>query len=215
MPHIHSKSSRPAIAVLVLVLASLALAACGSSSSTSSSTASTTSTASTSASATTPTTGGKPGAAGGRFAAVRECLKKNGITLPARKPGQRPGGGGFPGGSGGFALPKGVSKAQYEAAIKKCGGFPRGGFRGGGSRNPAAIKVLAKFAACMRQNGVNVPAPNASGNGPIFNTKGLNTASSTFKAAELKCRSALVGALRGAPGAPGAAPGAGPGTANG
>ncbi len=132
MPHIHSKSSRPATAVLVLVLASLALAACGGSSSTSTTTAST---ASTSASATTPTTGGKPGAPGGRFTAIRECLKKNGITLPARKPGQRPGSRRLPRRGGGFALPKGVSKAQYEAAIKKCGGFPaRGRFAGGASR---------------------------------------------------------------------------------
>jgi hypothetical protein len=216
MPHIHSKSSRPATAVLVLVLASLALAACGGSSSTSTTTAST---ASTSASATTPTTGGKPGTPGGRFTAIRECLKKNGITLPARKPGQRPGAGGFLGGGGGFALPKGVSKAQYEAAIKKCGGFPaRGRFAGGASRfdTPAAKQALAKFAACMSENGVKIPAPNTSGNGPVFNTKGIDTASAKFKAADAKCMKQLFGGLRGRPGAAGgAAPGAGPGTANG
>ena len=63
----------------------------------------------------------------GRFAAMRECLQKNGITLPKRTPGQRP-----------VRrrlsrrrrwqrrrrpqLPKGVTRAQYEAAVKKCGG---------------------------------------------------------------------------------------------
>jgi hypothetical protein len=210
MPHIHSKSSRPVTAVLVLVLASLALAACGGSSSTSS----TTSTASTNASATTPTTGGRGGAAGGRFAAIRECLQKSGITLPARKPGQAPGAGGFLGGGGGFALPKGVSKAQYEAAIKKCGGFPRGGFAGAphGFNSAAGRQALAKFAACMSENGVKIPAPNTSGKGPIFNTKGIDTASAKFKEAESKCRSELLGAFRARPGT---APGAGPGTANG
>jgi hypothetical protein len=210
MPHIHSKSSRPVTAVLVLVLASLALAACGGSSSTTSTNA----TASTNASATTPTTGGQGGAAGGRFAAIRECLKKNGITLPARKPGQRPGAGGFLGAGGGFALPKGISKAQYEAAIKKCGGFPRGRFPGGprGLNSAAGKQALAKFAACMSEDGVKIPAPNTSGKGPIFNTKGINTASAKFKEAESKCRSALLSAFR--PRA-GAAPGAGPGTANG
>lgn len=215
MPHIHSNSSKPATAVLVLVLASFALAACGGSSSTSSSTTSTAS-----ASATTPTTGGQHGAAGGRFAAIRECLKKNGITLPARKPGQRPGGGGFLGGGAGSALPKGVSKAQYEAAIKKCGGFPRGGFAGGAGGagrfdTPAAKQALAKFATCMSENGVKIPAPNTSGKGPVFDTKGIDTASAKFKAADAKCMRQLFGGLRPRPGAPGAAPGAGPGTANG
>jgi hypothetical protein len=212
MPHIHSKSSRPVTAVLVLVLASLALAACGGSSSTSPST--TTSTASTSASATTPTTGGQHGAPVGRFAALRECLRKNGITLPAHKPGQGPGAGGFLGGSGGLALPKGVSKAQYEAAIKKCGGFPRGGFAPGsrGFNSAAGKQALAKFATCMSENGVKIPAPNTSGNGPIFDTKGIDTASAKFKAAERQCRNELLGAFRARPGA---SPGAGPGTANG
>jgi hypothetical protein len=218
MPHIHSNSSKPVTAVLVLVLASLALAACGGSSSTSSTTTTT------SASATTPSTGGRPGAGGGRFAAIRECLKKNGITLPTRKPGQAPGAGGFLGGGGGFALPKGVTKAQYEAAFKKCGGFPRGGFRGGagGFRGGAGVfktaagkQALAKFAACMRSNGINVPEPNTSGNGPVFNDKGIDTASAKFKEAEAKCRSALLGAFRAHPGAGGAAPGAAPGATNG
>ena len=39
----------------------------------------------------------------------------------------------------------------------------------------------------MRENGVDVPAPNTSGNGPIFDTKGLNTASAQFRTAESKC----------------------------
>ncbi len=203
MPRIHSKSSRPVAAVLVLVLASLVLAACGGSSSTSSSSNGTT----TSASATTPTTGGAPGAAGGRFTAIRECLQKNGITLPKRTPGQRPSpgtGGGFLG--GGPALPKGVTKAQYEAAIKKCGGFPHGTFRGGagGLNTAAGRQALAKFAACMSENGVKIPAPNTSGKGPIFNTTGIDTSSAKFREAEAKCRTDLLGAFRARPGAAGA-----------
>jgi hypothetical protein len=209
MPHIHSKSSRPVTAMLVLVLAGLVLAACGGSSSTSSTTTSTAS-----ASATTPTTGGTRGARSGRFATLRECLRKNGITPPARKPGRAPGAGGFLGG-GGLTLPKGVSRAEYEAAIKKCGGFPRGGFTGGphGFNSAAGKQALAKFAACMSENGVKIPAPNTSGKGPIFNTKGIDTSSAKFKEAEIKCRSELLGGF-GRPGT-GGAPGAGPGTANG
>jgi len=218
MPHISSSSIKrrkthsATAAIVLIVLAGLLLAACGSSSTSSD-------TSSTSASATTSTTGGPAGAAGAsRFTAVRECLAKNGITLPKRTPGQRPspGAGGFPGGGGGFTLPKGVTKAQYEAAIKKCGGFPRGGggrFAGGaaGFNTPAAKAALTKYAACLRENGVNVPAPNTSGNGPVFNDKGLNTSSAKFTAAEAKCRSILQSIFRARPG--GAAAPGGPSTA--
>ncbi|HSZ04653.1 MAG TPA: hypothetical protein VK778_05555 [Solirubrobacteraceae bacterium] len=201
----------PVVATALLaVLAGVVLAACGGSSS------STSSTASTSTSASTSTAGKAAGAPGSRFAALRECLQKNGITLPARKPGKRPSGGagGFlGGGGGGFTLPKGVTRAQYEAAIKKCGGVAGGGRFAGGAggasifSSPAAKAALAKFAACMREDGVNVPAPNTSGKGPVFDTKGLDTSSAAFKTAESKCSSDLRGAFRARPGAAGGPPG--------
>jgi hypothetical protein len=213
-----SKPAARAAAVLsVLLLACLGLAACGSSSGSSSST--------TSASASTTGTSGSPGAPGaagaagaagarsGRFAAVRECLQKNGITLPQRTPGQgRPpgGAGGFPGGAAGPQLPKGVTRAQYEAALKKCGGGNFAG-RAGGARikNHAFQTALAKFASCLRENGINVPVPNTSGNGPVFDTKGINTSSAQFKAAEVKCQPVLRAAFRqgAVTGGAGAAPG--------
>jgi hypothetical protein len=215
MPHIHS-NRRPLAAsaiALTLLLACLVLAACGSSSK-SSSTAATTATT-----ATAPTTGGSTGKGpggpnAGRLAALRECLQKDGIALPKRTPGQRPGGaGGFPGGGGSGAgpqLPKGVTRAQYQAALKKCGGNAFAGRGGRRFNSPVFKAALAKFSTCMRENGVNVPAPNTSGKGPIFNTKGLNTASAQFKTAETKCSGALRSGFRGgAGGAPGGAPPAG------
>ena len=199
MSHLDSKRRKPAAApVLVLLLACIVLAACGSTSKSSST--------STNASAATTTTGAT-GPKAGRFAAMRECLQKNGITLPKPTPGKRPGpgAGGFLGGGGrgGPQLPAGVTHAKYEAAIKKCGGS---GFASrGGTRfsSPAFKAALAKFATCLRQNGVNVPTPNTSGKGPVFNTKGINTSSAQFRTAESKCRSALVGAFRRGPGAGG------------
>jgi hypothetical protein len=199
MPHIKSKG-RPvmrATVALALLLACLGLAACGSSSKTSATNAS-------AAAATTSGAGGtgSSGARGGRFAALRECLQKNGVTLPKRTPGQgRPPAGGFLGGGAGRQLPKGVTPAQFQAALKKCGGP---GFSGGGQRfnNPAFRTALTKFAACMSENGVKLPAPKTSGGGPIFGTQGVNTQSAQFKSAEAKCRSDLTGAglRRGAPG---------------
>jgi hypothetical protein len=201
MPHISSNRRKPAAAAILLVLlACLGLAACGSSSKSSSTSAS--------AAAATTTTGaaGARGPNTARFAAMRECLQKAGITLPKRTPGQkRPSGGagGFLGGggagAGGAPLPKGVTRAQYEAAIKKCGGGNFAGRGRGGARfkSPAFQAALAKFATCLRENGVDVPAPNTSGKGPVFDTKGINTSSAQFKSAEAKCQSDLRAAFRG------------------
>jgi len=196
-------SAKPAFVTMAVLaaVACMGLTACGSSSSKST----------TGATKTSATSGRRPGAA--RFAAVRECLQKNGIKLPTRptgqrRPGGRPGGGFL---SGGPRLPKGVTRAQYEAAFRKCGGLPgRGRFAGAGRySSPAAKQAFTKFAACMRQNGVNVPTPNTSGKGPIFSAKGIDTSSATFRKAESKCRGDLSSAFKARPGA-GAAGGEGP-----
>ncbi|HUA74409.1 MAG TPA: hypothetical protein VL988_06600 [Solirubrobacteraceae bacterium] len=91
---------------------------------------------------------------------------------------------------GGPQLPKGVTRAQFEAALKKCGS---GAFRRGGRGfdTAAGRQRFAKFAECMRKNGVKLPSPNTSGNGPIFNTKGIDTNSAAFKAADAKCQKEL------------------------
>ena len=182
------RRSRPAIVLALALVASLALAACGSSSSSS--------TTATSAASTTKAKGAA------RFTALRECLKKEGIELPQPKAGQtrKPGtgapgaGGGFFGGAtpgGGLKLPKGVTKAQYEAALKKCGGgFRRGSF-GGGLSSAAYKKSLASFVKCMSSNGIKLPTPNTSGKGPVFDTTKVNVNTTQFKTAESKCSSLL------------------------
>jgi hypothetical protein len=184
MPHTHMHTSRliaPATA-LIAVLLCLGLAACGSSSSTKTNTS--TNAANTSS---TPS-----GAAAGRFAAMRACLRRNGVTLPARSartPGQGPG----PlGGAGGGAqkLPNGVTRAQLQAALKKCGGAA---FAGGGRRinSPVYHNALNLYAACMKRNGTKLPTANTSGKGPVFNTTGIDTSSAKFKAAAAKCQGVL------------------------
>ncbi len=151
-----------------------------------------------------PAPGSGPAGSGAqRFAKVRECLQKQGITLPKVRPGGGPYGGPrglLRPGTGGPQLPKDMTRAQFEAAVKKCGGggFGRARFFGGAARlnNPAYRRALTRFAACLRRNGVNVPPPNISGNGPIFNTKGINTASAQFRTARMKCAGELRSALR-------------------
>jgi hypothetical protein len=215
MPHTNTRSRKPAVAaVVVLLLASLGLVACGSSSSSTTSTsanAASTGTASgTSSTGSTSTAPGAPGTGRGadRFTAIRECLQKNGITLPKRTSGSH----GPPPGTNRSGLPKGVTPQQYEAAVKKCGGHYFGGGAARRLNNPVFKAALTKYGGCLRQNGINLPPANTSGKGPIFDTKGINTSSSQFKAASAKCRSTLTSAFRrptGAPGAAGAPPASG------
>ena len=198
---------RPAAALAVLG-ACCTLAACGSSASSATSPASTSS--SEPSKSTQEASKSPQGAGSSRFTALRSCLAQQGITLPApsgkRPPGGAPGAKGLLGGGGGggrrLQPPAGVSASQFQEALKKCGG---GNFGGAGRfSSPTGTAALTKFVACMRENGVNLPAPNTSGNGPVFNTTHINTTSSTFKSAQSKCQSALQGVIgRAAPnGAP-------------
>ncbi len=233
------------VAVVVALAACIGLAACGGSSSSSSTganaaaanAATATATAGSAAGSSTTPAGAPAGASGGptgatgrfgnfasHFAALRECLQKNGVTspFPQHAPGQGPTGqgptgqggpgrGGFFGGGTGAQghLPSGVSREKLEAALKKCGGGTGlrrfGGGFGGRINTPAYKAALTKFSACMGENGIDLPAPNTTGTGPIFNTKGVDTSSPKFTAAEAKCRSLLRGSFRpGAAGPPGA-----------
>jgi len=193
---------RAVSAAFIAVILALVLSACGGSSS------GNTTSIKASAAATTP--GRAPGAFGGRVDKLRECLQKNGIPVPQHSNGAA-GIGGLLGGL--RSVPKGVSRAEYEAVLKKCGGLPvlRGGTRGFGRVQSPQFKAgLANFEACMRTNGINLPPPNTSGKGPIFNTKGVDTTSAQFRAATSKCASQLQLAFRHTPVAPGS-PGAGGG----
>jgi hypothetical protein len=58
---------------------------------------------------------------------------------------------------------------------------------------PAVAAALEKFAACIRENGVNLPPPDTTG-GRIFDTSHLDTSSPQFKAAETKYNGVLKGA---------------------
>ena len=210
---IRIRRTRAAALPLLMLLASLAVAACGSSSHGSSSspnTAASTTTSSTNAAAratkSTATTSTAPGQhAGGRFAALPECLRKNGVPLPQPRPGAQPGTSGLFSGGSAVRLPPGVTPARYQAALKKCGApniagrlgraharVPRGELL----KNPAFKQALTSFTACMGEHGVKLAPPNVSGGGSVFDTKGLNTKSPQFVAALSKCRSDLVRAFQ-------------------
>lgn len=202
---IRSRGRALAGALLLLALAAL-LAACGSSSGGSGGT----SAASTTASATGPA--GRPG-----FARLRACLRQQGVTLP-RAPagaggpppaGARPGAGGFRR-RGFFSRLSSAERARLSAAMQKCGA-PFGRFRrfGPDVRDPAFRRALAAYVACVRRNGFDLPAPNTSGRGPIFDPSKVNRQDPRFQAASAKCQQLLAAARPAPPGGAPPAPGRG------
>jgi hypothetical protein len=168
------------LSALIAIAATVAVAGCGGGSSSSSTSTSTSSLAN---------------AGGGRRAAIAACLRKQGITPP-----QRPRAGGEPfipgGGRGGrFQDPR------VRAALRKCGINPPTGRRFNGANYRQAI---TKFAACVRQNGYDLPAPNFSGKGPVFDPTKVNRSDPKFMAAARKCQGLLRFRRPGGPPGPGA-----------
>lgn len=128
-------------------------------------------------------------AAAAKGRALAACLRKNGIPIGERK--------------------SGASQAQLQAALKQCGlgSVHLPSAKGGRTPllgsihvpvapHPPAItpinsaqarQAASAFAACMRENGVNLPAPSSSGQAPLIDTKGIDTHSAQFRAAESKC----------------------------
>ena len=198
-----SRRLRATCAAAAALAACVLVAACGGSS---------TSSAGTQAASTNPSAAGGPAGAGGagvpaasnsHFKQLRACLEKHGVTLPSP-------------GSGGQQSQSSTSRAKMQEAFKACGGHafaggPHGAF--GGAHRAQFQAAYKKFAGCMRENGIDLPTANTSGNGPIFNTKGVDTQSSKFKEAEKKCSSDLPhlsGPPSGSPGGAGGAPGYAP-----
>jgi hypothetical protein len=181
---IHTARHRAAV-LLALLLTGALLAACGSSSSSSSST--------TSASASNTTAASATGANATRRAALRACLAKHGVTLPARRSGTGPPAGGGGGGGGGlFGAGGGANRfannPKFAAALRACGGTA---VRPGQTRRfQLSHAAITKFVTCVRQHGFNMPSPNFSGKGAVFPAS-IRT-NPKFLTASKACASLLV-----------------------
>ncbi|MDE3070304.1 MAG: hypothetical protein KGJ43_06215 [Acidobacteriota bacterium] len=62
--------------------------------------------------------------------------------------------------------------------------------------SPQLVAALKTFATCIRSQGVNLPEPNLSGHGQVFNDKGINTNSPQFHTALSACEGDLLSVLR-------------------
>ncbi|HZV74444.1 MAG TPA: hypothetical protein VFF79_12070 [Conexibacter sp.] len=202
-----SSRVRALVGVVAMLLLAAALAACGSSSSG----------AGTGASTTATTANGRPD-----FAKLRACLQQQGVTLPRRPAGagrtrtQPPGGqppanGGPPRGGGlfgGGSRLSGAERARLRQAMQKCGGgaFGRFGAGGGGGsnlRSAAFRKALVSYVACVRRNGFDLPAPNTTGSGPVFDPSRVDRRDPKFVAANARCQQLLAAARPGGAQSPG------------
>ena len=186
MPRTKATATRVATAIAVCLLAALALAACGGSSKSSSTgTAAQTQAATTPGAATgtstTGTTGTTPSLTPAAIA-YRKCLQAHGAGLPKLVPGKN---GLPPTVAGHLELPKGVSKAAYEAAVRACNKATEGATSNVGA-------ALQKFAACMRAHGAPVPAPDKSKGALAYLTQ---FTAPKYQPALKKCTSVLSSAL--------------------
>ncbi|GGK96877.1 hypothetical protein ACFFWE_19355 [Sphaerisporangium melleum] len=113
-------------------------------------------------SATTAGAQPSPGGAGGGGAAFAECMRKNGVDVPMRRPGggaptARPSGSPFArpsGGPGGF----GTMSPEMRKAFEACRSLMPQGRRGPGGQgqgfDPSAMQA---FRSCMKDNGAELP----------------------------------------------------------
>lgn len=216
------------LALALAALAMLAIVGCGGGSG-----GSETSAASTSASAGASGEGGQGGSGGFAEISEEEraCLKEQGVELPEAGAGGAPPeggempegepprggempsggppeGGGTPPGEGGPPGFGGEGGEAMEEAFEACGveapQMQGGGPGGGPDTNSAAYrKQVEEYAACVRENGYDLPEPDFSGEGPVFDESEVDRESAAFRKASEACSDLLSKPSGGAQGTPG------------
>jgi hypothetical protein len=126
---------------------------------------------------------------------VAECLRKQGVTVPNRPAGATGPRGPTGGGGAGFLFGGGQRRAsnpKFQAAARKCGlNLATGNRRFSIASNPRFKQAINKFVTCVRKNGYDMPAPNLTGNGPVFDATTVNRNDPKFVKAATKCQSLL------------------------
>lgn len=130
---------------------------------------------------------------------TRACLQEQGLELPdpgEGPPGGAPSEGGPPEGGPpeGGEPPQGFGQGgeEMKEALEKCGAELPQGKPGGPRMDSGAFREsVKKYATCMGENGYELPAPNVSGEGPVFKESDVDREDPKFEAANEKCRSLL------------------------
>ncbi len=123
---------------------------------------------------------------------TRACLEEQGVELP--DPGEGPPGSGAPP-EGGPPQGFGQGGEDMKEALEECGAeLPQGGPGGGPPMDSKDFRESVKeYAACMGENGYELPEPNLSGEGPVFKDSDVDREDPKFEAADAECQSLLGG----------------------
>jgi hypothetical protein len=97
---------------------------------------------------------------------------------------------------GGFAGRfSGADRSRVQAAFQKCGGrfgrFTRGGGPAGARAGAPSRAVLERFVACVRSHGYDLPDPNVSGRGAVFDDARVDRDDPVFQRASRACQQLL------------------------
>ncbi|NUR91332.1 MAG: hypothetical protein HOY71_45290 [Nonomuraea sp.] len=119
-----------------------------------------------------PTPSADPQEQGRKFAA---CMRDHGV--PMEDP--------DPSGGGGLKLLTGVDKEKVRKAAEACRAYAP--FKDGKDLDPDDVERLRELAACMRENGVDMPDPNPDGTMPDGVARDLKPDDPAFRKAIEVC----------------------------
>jgi hypothetical protein len=142
-------------------------------------------------------TGGASSASNEQDAArvrLQECLREQGVDLPAGGPG---------GGDGGGGEPPDIDRDELQQAMEACAEFRDEAFGDISEQDRQEFQdAFAKFSQCMRDEGIDVPEMNP-GEGPPGGGEQLDRDDPDVQAAIEQCQDELPqGGMRPGAGAP-------------
>ncbi|WP_327086759.1 hypothetical protein OIE66_31135 [Nonomuraea sp. NBC_01738] len=111
-----------------------------------------------------------------------QCMRDNGVDMPDPDPDGK-------GSLGVLAGKTGGDKEKLRTAMTACRQYSP--IKERGELTPQDIEQMRKFAACMRDNGVDMPDPDPSGNLSGVGRAGMNPDDPKFKKAFQTCRDSL------------------------
>lgn len=88
-------------------------------------------------------------------------------------------------GTAGVPVPNGVTKVQYEAALKRCGVNVRVGRVS--ITSPLLEQRIMSLRSCLVNNGFTLPPPDFPGPGPVLETAGIDLGSARWMATAMGC----------------------------
>lgn len=122
------------------------------------------------------------------FGDLNACLEAHGIAHPEVSTSAVDAERSIPAllGVAGIPVPDGVTNAQYEAALKRCGVTNVHAGRVP-ITSPLLKSRVASIVSCLAKNGYTLPAPNFIGPGPVVDTTGIDLGSARWRATAMGC----------------------------